>query len=548
MTEPPPPPPPKSKRVKNWRSGRRSSKRRRTTLPVEDAESDTDRDVGDPVEPEDDGLGGMKWECVGVTLGDVQSLVEGFRKSRDENERILRGQLEDHLVPILEKQEQSRKRKELQRERELTNLAKMANAKRSSRIAHKVEQQKQDERAKEEDQHKREAEAAHRREEAARLRIEKERDRRLASREKRFREREARRLQHEEELAQLSEDSKHMISGDGNGRVSERRLNVEIERNKQALKDLEEEEEDWVFDCVCGLYGQVDDGTHSVACERCNIWQHSKCLNISEADAERPEFHFVCASCIRHEQEAKARPRPTIKLKVNHQASPGTHLSAPTTTLNGGPVQPADSYSRDTISTSKETGQISPRSQTEPGSTLATARPQNLPVANGVSHPQATVDAHANRSGTNFEGSIDRSPGPESPTKNTFREFGQSPSRGNGIGSSPMAVATPTSGIHGLQTDRAIESVLSTPSISRDKYRAAHLPNGTLPAQAGLSPTKHSPPRVTDPGSAMKINTTTPILPPVTNLSPSPQRLILTPPSKSSPAKSPEPIVPLERR
>lgn len=543
MTEPPPPPPPKPKRVKNWRAGRRSSKRRRTTLAAEEPDSDAEKEVAEEIEPEEDGLGGMKWECVGVTLEDVQSLVEGFRKSRDENERTLRSQLEDHLVPILEKQEQGRKRKELQRERELTNLAKMANAKRSSRIAHKVEQQKQDDRAKEEDQHRRVEEDARRREKAAHIKIEAERDRRLASREKRFREREARRLQHEEELAQLSEDSKQLGDGDGNGRMSERRLKVEIEKNKQALKDLEEEEEAWVFDCVCGLYGQVDDGTHSVACERCNVWLHSKCLGISEVDAERPEFHFVCEPCVR-EQEAKSRPRPTIKLKVSHQGSPTAQSKAAETSPNNNSAKRADVPPRDTDSTTRETGQLSPQSQVQPRLTPVAIKLPKVSVNNISNSPRPTLEAHPNLGSMDVESYRNGSSAMASPVKNTMRDLGHSPGRGNGISTSPMPVTTPTNGIHSLQSDRAIESVLTTPSISRDKYRAAHLPNGTLPAQGGLSPTKHSPLRVTDPGSTTKINTTTPILPPVTSLSPSPQRLILTPPSKSFS----EPLAPLERR
>jgi hypothetical protein len=47
-------------------------------------------------------------------------------------------------LPILQKQEDSRKRREQQRERELLNQAKLANAKRSSRIRGKIEQQKHD--------------------------------------------------------------------------------------------------------------------------------------------------------------------------------------------------------------------------------------------------------------------------------------------------------------------------------------------------------------------------------------------------------------------
>ena len=536
-----PPPHPKPKKSKNWRAGRRSSKRRRTTLSVEDEQTDTEKDNTRHVEPEDDGLGGMTWECLAVSLDDVHRLLDSFNKTRDENEKVLRKQLADHLVPILEKQEEGRKRKELQRERELINLAKMANAKRSSRIANKAELQKQEEQARDEEQHRREAEAMKRREEAKLQKVERERDRRMVSRGQRLREREARRLQHEEELAQLSEDSRHMANG--NGRLSERRLKAEIERNQQALKELEDEEEDWVFDCVCGLYGQVDDGTHSVACERCNIWQHSKCLGIKEEDAERPEFQFVCAPCIRREQDAKSRPRPTIKLKVSHPETLGSHTQHTQTMMNDKSPLTEQPPPPVTSSTPGGTAQKLSKNDTDRSSTPTAAVRMDTHIGKEESTSSSSpfkAPSDSNRS--KHESSGDRVPILPVPFALTTADPMQDPVTGSHQGgntTSPRAATSPTNGIHNFQGDRAIESVLSTPNISRDIYRATYLQNGTLPSQAGLSPTKHSPPRPTDSGSANKIKTTTPILPPVT-LSPSPRQPVLTPPSKSS-----EPVRPL---
>lgn len=265
-----------------------------------------------------DTLGGGSWECIAVTLQEVRSFLETLVKTRDENERVLRRQLEEHLVPILEKQEEAMNRRQLQRDRELLNLAKMANAKRSSRIADKAEKQKRDDEEKEEERHRLEAEEAEQRNAQAQLEQERKREIRMFARQRRLKEREARRLRHEEELAQLSEDSKNASDA---VRISDRRLEAEIERNKQALRDLDQEEDDWVFDCICGLHGQVDDGAHSVACEKCNVWQHSKCLGINEAEAESPDFHFVCATCQRRQKEARL-PKTIIKLKVRPSAGP----------------------------------------------------------------------------------------------------------------------------------------------------------------------------------------------------------------------------------
>lgn len=316
-------PPPKPKRnTKKARAAQRASKRRRVSAGAGSDAGDEASEAGAPAEPEDDGLGGMKWECVAVTLDEVRQFLSTIQKSKDPNEKVLRDQIQDHLVPILEKQEESRKRKQQQRERELLNLEKLAHAKRSSRIASRLERQRLEEQAREEERKRREEEEARRKEELRRIKMERERDNRLMSREQRLREREARRRRHEEELAQLSDTSR--AASNASARMSERRRQAEIERNKKALEELEAEDDDWIFDCVCGVYGQVDDGTHSVACERCNTWQHSKCLGINEEEADRDDFHFVCDSCRRREQAAnESRPR-IIKIKVNRQQQSGS--------------------------------------------------------------------------------------------------------------------------------------------------------------------------------------------------------------------------------
>lgn len=287
--------------------------------------SDNNEAAAKDVEDENP-LGSATWECVAITLEDFRTFIEPLKKSKDANEKILLDQIEEHMLPLLEKQEESRKRKMLQRERELLSLEKMATAKRSSRIAGRDEQRKQEETERQEREKRLAEEAAARKEEQQRRKIEKERDNRLMSRERRLREREARRIQHEEELAQLSEGSKSQDAG----RLSERRLKAEIEKNRQALKELEEEEYDsWTFDCVCGLHGQVDDGEHSVACERCSVWQHSKCLGIEQDEADRDDFHFICDHCKRAEKEkAEKRQKQPTKIKIKLK-EPGSATSTP---------------------------------------------------------------------------------------------------------------------------------------------------------------------------------------------------------------------------
>jgi hypothetical protein len=311
----------------------RASKRRKVSEPEVSDEEVINEPVVEHKEVlgEDDGLGGMKWECLAITLDDLNRFVASIEKSRDPNEKILRTRITEDLLPLLEKQEEARKRKAAQKERELLNLEKLATAKRSSRIAGKLELQRQEEEAREAER-KRQAELAMAKKEQEKwMKLEKERESRMMTREQRLKEREARRILHEEELAGLSEDSKKLEAGES--RLSERHLKAEIEKKKQALEELAEED-DWVFDCICGAYGQVDDGSHSISCEKCNIWQHTKCVGISEAAANRDDFHFICKTCRRRAEEAeKAKHRPTIKLKFNRPGSSSSLVSSPQ--LNG---------------------------------------------------------------------------------------------------------------------------------------------------------------------------------------------------------------------
>lgn len=500
------------------RGGRQSNKRRRLNR---SHESDKINETSSDVNADDNGLGGMKWECVAVTLPEVQSLVQALTKTRDKNEQILKQQLQEHLVPILEKQEESRKRKELQREKELMNLAKMANAKRSSRIAGKVERQKQEEVEKEEEERSKAAETARKREEQERFKLERERDSRLASREQRLKEREARRLQHEEELATLSEDSSKLAGG--KARMSERRRQAEIAKNREALKQLEDEE-DWVFDCICGMYGHVDDGTHSVACEKCNVWQHSKCLGITERDADRPDFHFVCSMCRSRENSGHEKPRTTIKLKVHH---PGESDVTQAPATNTETQIRAPSLSVDFPSVSHH----SPQKQQSSSPTSRLAHKDvngvvlsNISISNG--EKASKLGSERIKVKPNVTHVLAH---PDVGTENSSRGVAVTPSASHmkdfdgfvsplfqGLQAKQQAMASPGN-----------VQALSTPKVEKNGF----------PARAGISPTKQSP-RPLTPVAGL-VGATPTVIPPVTTLSPTSREIILTPPTKSSPPRSP---------
>jgi hypothetical protein len=151
-TDPPPPPLPAPKPKKNSKKAKaaaRASKRRKVSeISPEEGDGPGEGDLGGAeAEDADDSFGGMKWECVAVTLEQFKEFIESVRRSRHPDEKELHDVLVADVLPVLEKQAEERKKKEARRERELQALEKLATAKRSSRIASKLEKQKEEEEA-----------------------------------------------------------------------------------------------------------------------------------------------------------------------------------------------------------------------------------------------------------------------------------------------------------------------------------------------------------------------------------------------------------------
>lgn len=69
-----------------------------------------------------------------------------------------------------------------------------------------------------------------------------------------------------------------------------------------------------------------------MACEKCGVWQHSACLGISQADAEKDNFHFICHICKRRAEDAKKPKIPTLKFHLGSSSSPPSQKSKNTTT------------------------------------------------------------------------------------------------------------------------------------------------------------------------------------------------------------------------
>ncbi|KAF2145336.1 uncharacterized protein K452DRAFT_243261 [Aplosporella prunicola CBS 121167] len=342
-TDPPLPAAPKAKAKPRARKGKptRGTKRRKLSTPPQDSAAE-DEDEEDAVKEEKnsepDTFGGYKWECIAVTLEEYQNFVSSIRRSRDPNEKALVKSLEADVMPVLEKRAEQQRAKALRKQKELENLEKLAHAKRSSRIAGRMEKQKELQMAEEAEKKrvadlemaKKEQEKQHNMEEA--------RESRMMTREQRLKEREVRRILHEEELKKLEDRSR---AESNEARLSERHLKAEMARRQKELEKMAQEEDNWVFDCcVCGVHGEnLDDGTHSIACEKCNVWQHSACHGIAQSQAERDDFHFVCGDCKRKSAEVKkegsvesnktdeaAQPKlPPLKLRIGASASPKSH-------------------------------------------------------------------------------------------------------------------------------------------------------------------------------------------------------------------------------
>lgn len=286
----------------------------------------------------EDGFGGRKWECIAVTFTEYQHFLDTIRKSRDPDEKALLTRITEDVLPIIEKVEEAQLRKQARKDRELSTMQKLATAKRSSRLASKQEKEREEQEAAEAERKKRIDLAAAKADQEKQRKMENARESRMMTREQRLKEREYKRILQEEELASLSEDNQKLDAGEA--RMSERHLKAEMEKRKKELAALAEEDE-WTFDCsVCGVYGEnlvssalipiyrwvliwnQDDGSHSIACEKCNVWQHSACHGISQIAAEKDDFHFICIDCRRRAEDALKPKIPSLKFHTVSASSP----------------------------------------------------------------------------------------------------------------------------------------------------------------------------------------------------------------------------------
>ncbi|KAL9121614.1 MAG: hypothetical protein Q9187_001830 [Circinaria calcarea] len=402
-TDPAIPPPPASKPKANSKKGKaaaRASKRRKvidtdeSTNGVEDMPDGEGNNREDPKAAEDDGLGGRKWECIAVSLNEYQDFIESIRQSKDADEKYLCNVLVKEVLPVIEKAAENQQKKIAKRERELKNLEKLATAKRSSRIASKQDREREEQAAAEAERKKQADLIAAKKDREKQKQMEDARESRMMTREQRLKEREYKRLLHEEELANLSEDSKKLETGEA--RMSERHLKAEMEKKRLELERLAQEDQ-WIFDCSkCGVHGE-------------NL-----------ADAEKEDFHFICDDCKRREEDSKKPKIPSLKFRLGASSSPPSNKTA----LTNGIAADGGSRKRKSIDHGDEIGRLPP---------IKKFRHVALPRSNNATNPDHGPNANQL---TDMHKSIMNGP--------TLSPHGQHPPHTNtGNGQSPPGLAWP---------------------------------------------------------------------------------------------------------
>ena len=180
--------------------------------------------------------------------------METISRSRDVDEKVLYQRIADEVLPVIEKAEESQLRRLARKERELMNMQKLATAKRSSRLADKMEREREEHDALEAERKRKNDLLEAKKDQERQKKMEEARESRMMTRDQRLKEREYKRILQEEELASLSEDNKKLDAGEA--RMSERRLKAEMEKRRKELAALAQEDE-WSFDCsVCGVHGE----------------------------------------------------------------------------------------------------------------------------------------------------------------------------------------------------------------------------------------------------------------------------------------------------
>ena len=161
------------------------------------------------------------------------------------------------------------------------------------------------------------------------------------------------------------------------------------------------------------------------------MWQHSACLGISQAEAEKDDFHFICQDCKRREEDAKKPKIPSLKFRLALSSSPPDQKS--------NMVKPIANEARKRKATELDSQQKLPkkaRSSQQVAGIQASPPPHITPAR----IPNATMNGSPAYLHEHLQHSKDgHQMTPKSPPKTSIHTngFGPYPSQPNGYGHRP---------------------------------------------------------------------------------------------------------------
>ncbi|KAK6353740.1 hypothetical protein TWF730_008168 [Orbilia blumenaviensis] len=378
--------PPVYQKWKSRKSTVSKSKRRKVATEDED-----EQEPNSPLPNENEiFLSRIEWKCICSNLEEYRALVARFDNSKHPDEKELRKVIIQDIMPALEKEEQRRRKKLLEEEKELARLELLSGRKRSARVDERMAKRREAEeheqkRRREQEEHDRQA-----KEDLQRQKDEEARIAKLEEREKRLQEREFRAKQRAEERARLLDPDATESDDNDKGRKSSR-------QKEKRKAELDMEDSDWVFDCICGVNGlNYDDGTYSIACDKCGVWQHTECLNVPAHTAEESEF--ICDRC--RDKELAAQKGP-IKLKLRLTAR------SPSQEAGGDEAAPNHPSNNNDITGAQPAGR-SIESHTKPEDTMT--------LQEKTQSDKTTLDATIQIPPLSTSGKLDPAPATREPT------------------------------------------------------------------------------------------------------------------------------------
>ncbi|OLL21905.1 Transcription factor BYE1 [Neolecta irregularis DAH-3] len=220
------------------------------------------------------------WECVATTVEEYDKFILGLNQTKGDEKKLYIYLTEEAIPEITQVIENRRiEKKTKQEEQAMANFL-TPFRERSSRIfardaARKEQEEKEAQEVKEHDYTIKKS----RRDGSGKV------IKPPITREQRLRER---------ELRIMRQESVGASTGNEDDAASPPR-----EAATPLLVQPKDSEGDWEFNCICGVKGEnFDDGTLSVACEECNMWQHVECQGQEvEIAIRKHQADYLCFRC-----------------------------------------------------------------------------------------------------------------------------------------------------------------------------------------------------------------------------------------------------------